>query len=847
LCVGAAATQLTVSPSGSGTWISSNTAVATVSATGLVAVVGVGTTNIEFTNAAGCKKAEVFTVNALPTITSNTGSFTVCQGTSTLDLGSLSPPSTTVAAWVSSDVSKATVDVNGVVTGVASGTAVITYTNVNGCTTTQTVTIDALPTIISNTGSFTVCQGTSTLDLGSLSPPSTTVAPWVSSDVSKATVDVNGLVTGVASGTAVITYTNVNGCKTIQTITVVGSSTISGIFSLCVGAAATQLTVSPSGSGTWISSNTAVATVSATGLVAVVGVGTTNIEFTNAAGCKKAEVFTVNALPAIISNTGSFTVCQGTSTLDLGSLSPPSTTVAPWVSSDVSKATVDVNGLVTGVASGTAVITYTNVNGCTTTQTVTINSLPTISGILSVCKGESRQLTASSAGTWVSSNVSIANVSSAGLVSGVDSGTVTITFTNTNGCIKTETITVTPLPVITGLLNVCVGSTITLSSLSSPSSTLSWTSSDTSKATVNSVGVVTGVASGSVDISYTNSGGCKSKVTVTINPSPNLIIVKNPDAVCAPSTVSITDAALTAGSDFGVYSYFDTDGTTTLNNATAIATSGVYYIVLTNNGCPTKKPITVTINPLPIVSLDQNGFVCVNTTGATLPGSNYTLDTGLSTLQYNFVWYNDTVSTTLALVGETNSELLVDKPGNYRVVVENKATTCKNEARATIVTSLPPDTIQFVTSSFFADDKVITVNVSPVSAYEYQLNNGIFQDSNVFTGVNSGINKVVVRDKYGCGEKEDTVRLLDFPKFFTPNGDGFNDTWNISDISEQFNAKIYIFDRYGKLLKQIIPTGKGWDGTINGTGLPADDYWFTVEYNEAQITKTFKAHFSLKR
>ena len=91
--------------------------------------------------------------------------------------------------------------------------------------------------------------------------------------------------------------------------------------------------------------------------------------------------------------------------------------------------------------------------------------------------------------------------------------------------------------------------------------------------------------------------------------------------------------------------------------------------------------------------------------------------------------------------------------------------------------------------------------------------------------------------------------VMDYPKFFTPNGDGYNDTWNISAINGQPNAKIYIFDRYGKLLKQLSPTGAGWNGTYNGNQLPTSDYWFVVEYNEPNTgdRKEFKAHFTLKR
>ncbi|WP_291088944.1 T9SS type B sorting domain-containing protein, partial [Flavobacterium sp. BFFFF1] len=88
----------------------------------------------------------------------------------------------------------------------------------------------------------------------------------------------------------------------------------------------------------------------------------------------------------------------------------------------------------------------------------------------------------------------------------------------------------------------------------------------------------------------------------------------------------------------------------------------------------------------------------------------------------------------------------------------------------------------------------------------------------------------------------------DYPKYFTPNGDGIHDTWNISVLSNQPNAKIYIFDRFGKLLKQISTTNPGgWDGTYNGQPMIADDYWFVVKYQEQGVNKEFRAHITLKR
>jgi len=98
-----------------------------------------------------------------------------------------------------------------------------------------------------------------------------------------------------------------------------------------------------------------------------------------------------------------------------------------------------------------------------------------------------------------------------------------------------------------------------------------------------------------------------------------------------------------------------------------------------------------------------------------------------------------------------------------------------------------------------------------------------------------------------CGESNDDTFIIGYPRFFTPNGDGYHDTWNIFAISDQPNAKIYIFDRFGKLLKQIQPSGEGWNGTFNGVDLPSTDYWFVVYYQENKQNKEFRAHFALKR
>jgi gliding motility-associated-like protein len=149
----------------------------------------------------------------------------------------------------------------------------------------------------------------------------------------------------------------------------------------------------------------------------------------------------------------------------------------------------------------------------------------------------------------------------------------------------------------------------------------------------------------------------------------------------------------------------------------------------------------------------------------------------------------------------------------------------------------------------FEDNQIITVVATEAGDYLYQLDSGPLQTSPIFENVSAGTHTITVSDAKGCSTAitESDILVIKHPKYFTPNGDGFNDTWKLSGLSSILITKIYIFDRYGKLLKEIAADGTGWDGTYLGVPVPADDYWFTVDYVENFSPKEFKAHFTLKR
>jgi gliding motility-associated-like protein len=186
--------------------------------------------------------------------------------------------------------------------------------------------------------------------------------------------------------------------------------------------------------------------------------------------------------------------------------------------------------------------------------------------------------------------------------------------------------------------------------------------------------------------------------------------------------------------------------------------------------------------------------------------------------------------------------------GNY-TFTPNSGQCASPQTIAVSINSSNLNDFQWVVSAPFSSNATITVIPNSPGNYLYQLDLGAQQTSNIFQNVSAGLHSIQVVDANGCSNtviKED-ILIIDYPKFFTPNDDGFTDTWNISGLQSQALAKIFIYDRFGKLIKQISPSQTGWDGAYNNRPLPADDYWFVVEYEYNNSFLQFSSHFSLKR
>jgi gliding motility-associated-like protein len=275
----------------------------------------------------------------------------------------------------------------------------------------------------------------------------------------------------------------------------------------------------------------------------------------------------------------------------------------------------------------------------------------------------------------------------------------------------------------------------------------------------------------------------------------------------------------------------------------------------TTTGCYQVTSFNITVEQLaePVIA-STNDTICVEFGTNTLL-SGLTLDSGITNPNYIFTWsVNGAV-----IPNATSSTYAVNTAaaGDYTVVATSLNPPLLGCVSAvsntfTVIQSGPAQLANppYTVSNPFEDNQIIVVNTNGFGLYEYSLDNGPFQTSNIFENVALGSHTITIRDVKGntsCGEVViNDIFTISYPHYFTPNGDGFHETWNVVGLQSR-PARLYIFDRYGKLLKQLSPSGDGWDGMYNGHELPSTDYWFKVEYYDQGQWKEFKSHFSLKR
>jgi gliding motility-associated-like protein len=806
------------------------------------------TTTYTFTPAAGqCATTQTMTITVNPIVTPTfTAVPAICSG------GTLTALPTT-----------STNSINGTWAPTLNNTATTTYTftpTAGQCSTNQTLTITVNPNITPTFNAIApICSG------GTLTALPTT-----------STNSITGSWAPALNNTATTTYSftpSAGQCATTQTLTITVNPNITPTFNavapICSGGTLTALPTTSTNSinGTWAP--------------ALNNTATTTYTFTPAAGqCATTQTLTITvnpivtptftAVPAICSG-GTLTALPSTSTNSInGTWSPalnntatttytftpsagqcattqtltitvnPNTAptfnaVAPICSGGTLTAlpttsTNSITGSWAPALNNTATTTYTftpSAGQCATTQTLTItvnpNITPTFNAVAPICSGETLSAlptisTNSINGTWAPALNNTA--------------TTTYTFTPTAGqCATTQTLTIIVNPNITPTFTsvnpICEGDNLfPLPTTSNNGITGSWAPA------LNNTTTTT----------YTfspNAGQCATSTTLTIvvNTIGGVTPITGNDTVCISDTLQLANA--TAG---GTWSSSNVDAATVDNDGlvTPIGPGFSTITYTTTSICnSTTLDITVYLPPNPLLT---NRFICVDkVTGNYI--STVNMQCGVPNADHTFVWTLDGQP----LPTTTNLHVATEE-GLYEVTVTNNTTGCIGVASADVLKSSIA-IAEAIVEKDFDNNQNITVTVTGGSGdYLYQLDDNWPQEDNHFI-VQQGLYTITVIDKNGCGVETLSVFALNYPRYFTPNNDGYNDTWFIEGLSQQQEAQIYIFDRYGKLVKAIRPyLNEFWDGTLNGYPLPSTDYWFTLNYTDrAGLLKEFRSHFSLKR
>lgn len=262
----------------------------------------------------------------------------------------------------------------------------------------------------------------------------------------------------------------------------------------------------------------------------------------------------------------------------------------------------------------------------------------------------------------------------------------------------------------------------------------------------------------------------------------------------------------------------------------------IYARVENENDCSSINEVTLRVKGLPQLNdTFETVYYCLNSFPDTI-----TLSGGiLGDLPNNYYYDWST--------GETTMSIEINETGTYSVLV-TEPEGCTNERIINVLASNIAS-VEGIVVEDISTDNSITILVSGEGDYEYSIigSNGPYQASNTFQNINAGIYTIYVRDtKNDCGIVSTDVSVVGYSKFFTPNGDGYNDTWRLKGVSELFqsNTKVFIFDRFGKLLYTLNSPFDSWDGTFKGEPLPSSDYWFSATLEDG---RTFKNHFTLKR
>jgi gliding motility-associated-like protein len=263
----------------------------------------------------------------------------------------------------------------------------------------------------------------------------------------------------------------------------------------------------------------------------------------------------------------------------------------------------------------------------------------------------------------------------------------------------------------------------------------------------------------------------------------------------------------------------------------------VYARIGGDRGCLGTAKINLNVINTPEFEGPDSYTYCLNTFPETI-----TLDAGLigPMSAVSFQWST----------GETSRAIAINEAGTYTVSVTRKKTINGEEysCSATRSFTVLPSEVATVTYEIIGDitNPTLSVSAQGVGDYVFSIDNGPFQENPIFENLAPGEHYLMVKDKNGCGTTTLLVYIVGFPNFFTPNNDGYHDTWQIvgKNPKDSQILRIEIFDRFGKLLFLMDQNHHSWDGTYHGKKMPSSDYWFKAIFKNGT---EYRSHFTLKR
>ena len=257
----------------------------------------------------------------------------------------------------------------------------------------------------------------------------------------------------------------------------------------------------------------------------------------------------------------------------------------------------------------------------------------------------------------------------------------------------------------------------------------------------------------------------------------------------------------------------------------------IVYSLLPNCYETTSFDLTVGQNPRLLLQPSYSGC----------QSAPITLNAGVGNLSTtNYLWSDGSTAPTYTISNIGTSVLTITATNSYG----SSGQSCAVSNQIEVTISEAPIIDRIETSDWTNNENTITAITSNSGSFEYSLDNETFQEESTFNNLAPGVYTIYVQDKLGCGFFQKEVWLLYYPYFFTPNNDGYNDTWFVANSENEPELKIYIYDRYGKLIKYLDGQDKSWDGMYNGNQAVSSDYWFVVSRQDGRI---HRGHFTLKR